>query len=226
MTQTHETGDSLPAVLLLHGLGLNAWAMKRVEWTLRRKGYRVINASYDSRWMPLERLASDWLPAMLSRHRAERAPELHVVAHSMGGIITRLFLSLPERRPANLRRVVMLGPPNAGSELVDLLQSRWVFRVFTGVNGCRLCTDAETSLPRRLGPWTAPAELGIIAGDVSFNPLAQRIFHAASDGKVSVSSTQLQGMKQHLVVHHSHTWLQLRRSVIQRVVCFLETGHF
>jgi hypothetical protein len=212
------------AVLLLHGLGLGGWAMQRIENALKEDGYRVINVSYPSRSLPLEQIAQEWIPAQLAALHAERAPRLHVVTHSMGGIALRLFLQ--GHAPANLGRVVMIAPPNQGTRLVDRVGGWWAFRAFTGVNGVRLGTGAD-ALPLRLGPWTHRAPLGIIAGDRTLNPLFSHwIGPGTNDGKVSVASTRLEGMSDHLVMPVSHTWLQYRRPVIDQVRAFLRAGRF
>lgn len=145
-------GEPVETVVLLHGLGLGSWAMKRFESALKRAGYRVVNLSYPSRHVPLEQLASDWLPRVLRESGAGTAPRLHFVTHSMGGILLRLYLR--DHAAANLGRVVMLAPPNAGSEVVDRLIDFPPFRWITSVNGRRLGTGPG-SLPRSLGPWPA-----------------------------------------------------------------------
>lgn len=232
-------------VVLLHGLGLGSWAMKRFEHTLRREGYRVVNLTYGSRWTPLEQLAGSWLPQVLHETRADSAPRLHFVTHSMGGIVLRLWLrpqstaaalspasasptpnsQLPTP-PGRLGRVVMLAPPNAGSEVPDHLRRFPPFRWFTGVNGARLGTGPN-SLPRSLGPWPADtAQLGVIAGNRSFNPLFSAWIPGPDDGKVAVASARLDGMSDFLVLPHSHTWIQWRRETIRQTLAFLRDGHF
>jgi endonuclease/exonuclease/phosphatase family metal-dependent hydrolase len=225
-TQPSPTGsDAREGVLLLHGLGLGSWAMKQLEWSLERAGYRVINASYPSRTLPLEDLAGTWLPQLLEREGLSQAPRVHVVTHSMGGILLRGFLADSARRPANLGRVVMIAPPNQGSVVVDQLESHWIFRAATGVNGVRLGTNAD-AYPQTIGPWNPAIELGVIAGDRSLNPWFSRWHEGPNDGKVSVASSRLPGMREHLVMHHSHTWLQYRGSVNRQVVTFLREGRF
>ncbi len=217
-------------VVLLHGLGLGGWAMARLGRALERDGYRVVNLTYPSRSMPLETLASEWLPAQLRAHETARAPRLHFVTHSMGGILLRAWLDQPLRAgvafPANLGRTVMLAPPNQGSAVADKLQNFPPFRWFTGVNGRRLGTT-PASLPLALGPWPATAgELGVIAGDRSLNPLFSAWLGGPNDGKVSVAATHLAGEHAHLVRHHSHTFLQWRRDTARAVSAFLRTGRF
>jgi hypothetical protein len=93
------------------------------------------------------------------------------------------------------------------------------------VNGARLGTGAD-SLPAALGPWPAGIDLGIIAGDRTLNLLFSSWLDGANDGKVSVASTHLAGLRDHLVLPHSHTWLQWRADTTRAVGCFLRHGRF
>ena len=117
----------------------------------------------------------------------------------------------------------MLGPPNQGSELAECSRSRFWYRMLTGPSGQQLGTGEE-SLPRRLGP--VKAEVGIIAGDRCLNPVFAARFKGANDGKVAVASTQIEGMSDFLLVHHSHTWMMWTRKVQEAVVSFLREGKF
>jgi hypothetical protein len=212
-------------VVLLHGLGRTSWSMTRLESELARDGYRVINLSYPSRTLPLEALATDWLPQQLRATGADTAPRMHFVTHSLGGIVVRLWLR--ERgAPANLGRVVMLAPPNAGSEVADRLNHFAPYRWFTGANGRRLGTLA-TDLPRTLGPWSAhAAPLGIIAGSFTWNPLFSSWLPGPDDGKVTVAATHLEGERDHLVLPFSHTWLAWRAGTVAAIREFLREGRF
>jgi triacylglycerol lipase len=212
-------------VVLLHGVGLRSWAMGRVESSLAKEGYRVINLTYPSRTMTLEKLGGEWLPAQLREHRTAGAARLHFVTHSMGGIVVRMWLR--ERgTPPNLGRVVMLAPPNAGSEVSDRLKNFPPFRWLTGINGPRLGTGAE-ALPATLGPWPAGAgALGIVAGDRSLNPLFSAWLAGPDDGKVAVARARLAGATEFLVLHHSHTWLQWRGDTLAHIKTFLASAHF
>ena len=221
---------SADTVVLLHGLGLGRWAMARLERSLRAEGYRTVNLTYPSRSLPLEQLAAEWLPAQLRSRGVAAAPHFHFVTHSMGGIVLRAWLREAQRKnggrpPAGLGRVVMLAPPNQGSAVADRLRCFPPFRWFTGVNGIRLGTGAD-SLPRALGPWPAAVDLGIIAGDRTLNPLFSAWLDGANDGKVSVASTRLTGLRDHLVLPHSHTWLQWRADTARAVGHFLQHGRF
>ncbi len=217
-------------VVLLHGLGLGAWAMKRTQRALEREGYHVVNLSYDSLRMPLSELTEVWLPAQLDSQGVgldDDAPTLHFVTHSMGGIVLRGWLKHRGGPPPALARgrVVMFAPPNQGSTLVDRIGTWRAFRLSTGVNGRELST-APDSFPNRLGPWPAGAELGIIAGDHPVNPLLAHWTGGPGDGKVKVEHTRLDGMTDHIVLPHSHTWIQYRKPAIAQVVAFLGDGRF
>ena len=216
--------DSGEVVVLLHGLGLRSWAMTRLARALRTEGFRVVNLSYPSRSLPLEQLAADWLPARLRAAGIDPATRVHFVTHSMGGIVVRLYRR--EHPGAYLGRVVMIAPPNQGSEVADRLESFAAFRWFTGLNGRRLGTN-EQSLPLTLGRWPADGgELGIIAGDRSLNPLFSSWIDGPDDGKVGVARTRLEGMADFVVLHHSHTWLQWCGDTSVVVTNFLRRGHF
>ncbi len=215
---TNQHGDY---AVLVHGLGRSAWSLKRLDWTLTKEGYRVINVSYPSARISIQDAADDWLAVALQERASDRTVKIHFVTHSLGGIVLRQYLL--DHQIENLGRVVMLAPPNHGSELADRLQHNLLYKLLTGPAGQQLGTE-PSSLPNRLG--TATFDLGIIAGDRSLNPCFSAWIHGLDDGKVSVRSTPLQGMQDFLVVHHSHTWMMWRNDVTAAVTRFLSSGRF
>lgn len=218
-----SSAPSVETVLLLHGLGRTGWSMAGLANSLERAGYRVVRPSYPSRRDSLEQLAAEWLPAQIAALGA--APRVHIVGHSMGGILVRLWLR-DHATPANLGRVVMLAPPNAGSEIADVFRDSAPFRWLTGPNGPRLGT-APNDLPAALGPWPAPQiELGIIAGGGAKAASLGAAVPLPHDGKVSVASTRLAGARDHVVLPCSHTWIAWQRETAAQVLCFLQAGHF
>ena len=217
---TSGRADPPGTVILLHGLGRTRWSFWRLERALRHEGYNVINLTYPSRTSPVEELARDWLAPLIAAQGA--APRLHFVTHSMGGIVLRCYLR--DHAVPNLGRVVMLAPPNAGSELADRLKPTWLYRTVNGPAGQQLGT---AGLPGTLGPWPAGAgELGIIAGDRSLNPLFSSWLPGPNDGKVTVARARLEGMTDFITVHSSHTWLAWRSEVISQILAFLHSGRF
>ncbi|MCP5146432.1 MAG: alpha/beta hydrolase, partial [Gammaproteobacteria bacterium] len=123
----------------------------------------------------------------------------------------------------NLGRVVMLAPPNHGSEVVDALRSVPGFRLMNGPAGMQLGTEPD-SVPSTLGP--ADFELGVIAGTSTMNLLLSLLLPDPNDGKVSVASARLEGMKDFVTVSRTHTFIMNAPEVIAMTRQFLASGQF
>ena len=131
-------------VVLLHGLGRSGWSMRPLARAIGSGGYTVHNLDYPSRSATPEQIVAH-LHEQLERCCA-RADRVHFVTHSLGGILARAYVD--RHAPANLGRVVMLAPPNRGSEYVDIAE-RWRIAKLLGPTGAQLGTGAQ-SLPNRL----------------------------------------------------------------------------
>ncbi len=210
---------SLGTVILLHGLGRSVGSMTALERALTAHGYSVRNVGYPSRDADLEELVVHLAGEVKRCCEAQDVP-VHFVTHSMGGILVRAFLA--EHRPENLGRVVMLAPPNGGSEWVDALRDSHLFAL-AGPAAGELGTDAE-SAPTRLGP--VDFELGVLIGNKSWNPLGSWLIPGDDDGTVAVDSARIEGMKDFRVVDESHTFIVRSPEVIAEVIHFLGHGEF
>ncbi|NCC52539.1 MAG: alpha/beta hydrolase [Spartobacteria bacterium] len=206
-------------VILLHGLCRTTKSMEKMDGALQEAGYTVFNPGYPSRELTVHELAEQYLaPAVEHSSGAEK---IHFVTHSLGGIMLRDYLA--HHTISNLGNVVMLGPPNQGSEVVDTLRDNPVFQWLNGPAGQELGT-ATNSLPRTLGK--ATFSLGIIAGDRSINWINSTMIPGRDDGKVSVARTKIEGMKDHIVLHVPHPYLMKNDEVIEQVIYFLQQAKF
>jgi len=214
--------DKNEAVVLLHGLGRSSFSMTFLGDYLGEQGFQVFNIGYPSTGYPIEQLVAN-VAEQIKQVGIESVEKVHFVTHSMGGIITRFYLK--ENTLKKLGRVVMLSPPNQGSELTDSLKNNvnFVYQFFTGPAGQQLSTSSS-SVPNQLGP--VNFELGVITGNVSLNPLYSYLIPGEDDGKVSVERAKVEGMQDFLIVPHSHTFIMNSREVKEQIVHFLKRGRF
>jgi len=208
-------------IILLHGLARTSHSMDKAGKLLAAYGYKIINVGYPSRKYNIETLAINTIAPTLKQCASKDILKIHFLTHSMGGILVRYYLST--QLIDKLGRVVMLAPPNQGSEVVDKLAGWPVFNVINGPAGLQMGTG-KNSLPNTLGPVNFPT--GIIAGDKTVNPLLSQLFPDTNDGKVSVSRTQVQGMKDFIVMPYSHTFMMQREAVIEQALHFIQQGYF
>ncbi len=208
-------------VILLHGLCRSSRSMRKMETVLAREGYTVWNIDYPSRTATIEDLSNRVIGSALISCQRDGAQVVHFVAHSLGGILVRSYLS--RHQIPSLGRVVMLGPPNQGSEVVDRLRSWWLFRALNGPAGSELGIDLK-STPNLLGP--VQFELGVIAGCRSINLINSCFIKGTDDGKVSVERTKVAGMADHIVIRVAHPFMMKNSKVISQTIAFLRSGRF
>ncbi|WP_317929390.1 esterase/lipase family protein [Halioxenophilus sp. WMMB6] len=208
-------------VVLLHGLARSDASMAKLAKRLQSEGFTVVNVDYPSREQTIAELSELAVAKGIEQCRLQQSEPINFVTHSLGGILVRYYYSNHE--PEQLHRVVMLGPPNQGSEVVDHLKNVPGFALLNGPAGQELGTD-EASVPKKLGP--VFFELGVIAGTESINLLLSSYLPNPDDGKVSVASTKVEGMCGFVSLPTSHPMMMKNKQVIDEVVSFLSHGYF
>jgi triacylglycerol lipase len=208
-------------VVLLHGWAQITNSMGKLEKTLTRAGYYVANTKYSSRRYGINELANDTIERGFSECRKTGSETIHIVTHSLGGILLRVYLE--HEKLGDLGKVVMLGPPNQGSEIIDGLRRIPGFKLITGPTLTMLGTGHD-SISSELG--AIHFNVGIIAGDTNLNPLNYLFRSGPSDSVVSVESTRVEGMNAHLVLPVTHQLMMRDNEVIDHAIHYLKTGSF
>ena len=206
-------------VVFLHGLARTSASMDEAVAVFEKSGFAVSNVQYPSTKYPIEELASLAVEAGLAECPADSVK--HFVTHSLGGILVRYYLEQAEI--ANLGRVIMLAPPNQGSEVIDSLRHFPGFAAINGPAALQLGTG-EDSVPLMLGP--VDYEVGIIAGTRTFNPILSQYLPNPDDGKVSVENTKVEGMTDFVVIPVAHPFIMKSPIAIAHAYAFIRTGRF
>lgn len=217
--QAWATATGQDYVILLHGIARSSAHMEDMAEYLSAEGYEVYNLDYPSTDHKLEDLI-DLTQAQIDALNLDDTRTVHFVGYSMGGILVRgIVHKFP---PVHLGRIVQLAPPNHGSEVADFLKDNRLYAAIYGPAGQQLTTKER--LDRLFGE--VNYELGIIAGNYSIDPISSTIIPGADDGKVSIESTRLKGMKDHIIVPATHTFFPDNSDVLRQTSYFLKHGHF
>lgn len=211
------TGDY---VVLLHGIARSKSSMETLQKDFEQHGYDVLNMDYPSRKYSIDKLA-EYIHTDISTFNRNGKKKIHFIGYSLGGLVARAYLK--KHPPKNLGRVVTLGTPNKGSAFADMVGDLGVYQTLYGPAGQELTTthDYDTLFGK------PGYDLGCIAGDRTIDPVATLlIIDGDDDGKVSVESTKVNGMKDHIVLHATHTFMMSNEDVMREARYFIENGKF
>jgi len=200
-------------IVLVHGLWNRGWFMTVMARRLRARGHEVDVFDYPTRSKCLDGHANalhDFIGGL-------KADELHLVGYSMGGLVILNLLNRFDDLPPG--RVVLMGTPVKGSGVVRRLEKLPGQRLLFGKARENLLQGYEHT-PRE-------HETGMIRGTraLGLGQVAGR-HGEASDGTVTVSETELEGLKDSVEMDVSHSEMLVSSQVIEQVEQFLQHGEF
>lgn len=217
----NNKSTSPEVVIVLHGIAKTNRITYLLSKRIANAGFDVYNITYPSTKFTIQELA-DFLNNKINELSINKKKRVNIVGHSMGGLITRVYIN--KYKPKNIHRVVMIGTPNHGSELADKLKDWKIYKLKFGTkSGRQLGTDLE-GLSEELGK--VNYDLGIIAGISKTSPILSLMLPNDDDGIVSVESTKLDGMKEHIIMNFAHTPGIMYKSVADQTINYLKNGKF
>lgn len=204
-------------VILIHGIFNVKFCMFWVGRYLTQQNNEVTLFGYPSTRYNVQELV-DWMHPRLQKIIQDNQQPVHFVCHSMGGLLFRAYL---EKHPIpNLGRVVFLATPSQGSELADYLIRFTLFRWLFGPASLQLQTSETPNLFKK----PINFELGVIMGDKPTINLP--CFKGLNDGNVSVASSKVVGIKDHLIVPKNHLSILVDKNTQFQIDYFLKNGYF
>lgn len=206
-------------VILIPGLGRRASSMRRVAAQLQAQGYAVTSWGYASRTSTLHMLA--WQLADVLGEIVQPSQPIHCVTHSMGALVLRCCIaqtSLPQ-----LGKIVMLAPPNNGSQLARHLLHYPFARQALGPAGCALADSTGLAATCAIPHNPVMVIAGTRANDLR-NPaalLGTRVLAPPHDGTVMVHETRLPRMNRFVEVDACHTLIMNHPQTLEAISTFL-----
>lgn len=200
-------------VVLVHGLWYGPVTLRLLQWRLERAGFRCRRFSYRT----LRRSLPSNARALACFIRQTSADEVHLVGHSLGGlVILRMLDEFGDLPPG---RVVLLGTPVRGSRVARRAAEIGALKPLMG--------RAQTALESGFRHAPAGRETGMVAGTFGVGlGLIVPGLEGENDGTVNVAETELPGVADRLELPVTHSGLVTSGKVARAVIRFLRTGRF
>ncbi len=206
-----------PPVLLLHGLWRGFRAMEPMARALRNEGFSTLNLTYPSGHKSIPQLI-EYIQQVVEPITKDQP--IHVVTHSLGGILIRTAL---KEAQLNIDRLVMLAPPNQGCDIIDFLEQSPILRQLLGPTGRTLGSNVPGS-PNHLPPIPDDIETAVIMGKLSSIKVFNRLMEAPNDGVVTVSGGRIPGVNEFAVIDADHTFIPMHPEAIRLSAQFLKSA--
>jgi pimeloyl-ACP methyl ester carboxylesterase len=211
-----------PTVLVLHGLGQGRQSMQPLVSHLRKTlDANVLSVGYASPRAGLE-VHADMLNEVIDQ--LPEATTLSFVGHSLGNLVVRRWMAnAPAQTLQRVQRMVMLGPPNQGSELARLASRVWFLAVLSDGPTRQLGADWKEVVNKLAVP---PCDFGIVAGGTGDDRGMSMLLPGDDDAIVTVDETRLDGAAGFLLLPVHHAAMMRDKAVQEAAVCFLRNGRF
>ena len=207
-------------VYIIHGYGGSAGQMSKIYKDLKQEGYEAENYTYPSFKECIDSIGHD----LYEKVKLENYDSVSFVTHSMGGLIVRSMYKYldPAIHFPFIFRLVMLAPPNKGTEMADFF-SKSSFRTFLGPNVVLMRTDSNSYAFKLPLP---TCEVGLIVGIKGSKPWFNPFMKDDNDGTVTMKEAILGNEKEIIPVKSMHILMPLKKKVILLVTRFMKTGTF
>ncbi len=203
-------------VVLLHGLWRGWRAMEPLARHLASQGFSTLNVPYPSARLPVPALA-EHVRRQVAKVAGDRP--VHFVTHSLGGILARTLLADP--LPWQAGRLLMLAPPNQGSEIVDWASAHpWALRLLGPAGGAL----GKNGIPSSLPPLPEAMDAAVIMGKRPGIPFFRKLLEEENDGIVSAAGGRIAGLRGFMILDADHTFIPMHSEVIRICPSFLKSG--
>ena len=207
-------------IVLIHGIHGERSDLSLLNEKLQQKGFKTYNFHYPSTKYPIEKLSSNYLKPFLAKLNSQNQ-SISFLTHSMGGILLRHYLY--KNKDIDIEKIIMLAPPNKGSDLVDIFGNNFIFKKRYGPAGQQIGTDLEQNLHlSNLEEY----KVGIIAGDKTDHPYFSIFIPGKDDGKVALTNTFIDSDFDFLIVPCGHETILKSKIVLRAVDNYLKKGEF
>lgn len=216
-----------PLVILIHGLHQRHWIMKPLAYQLEKLGYQTICFDYYSLIQTMEQHSTK-LNELLQQ-KLEDKQGFHLVAHSLGGLVIRDFITrFPQwHKNGQVLNCVTLGTPHMGSTTADYAKKLMPLSIGHAYKGA---LDGQTpDLPKGVC-------LGVIAGNRPYglgqpvlayhNYVNKQATEKQHDGTVYLHETQLPTATDHITISVTHSGMIMDKEVVRQTDYFLKNGKF
>ncbi|WP_371254189.1 lipase family alpha/beta hydrolase [Orientia tsutsugamushi] len=221
LNKNYPEDQGTQLLVLLHGLSKTSNSLRGMEKFAYKQGFKVLNIDYPSTKFPIEHLVDIIHNKITLSLQQQKYTSISFVGVSMGGLVIRAYLH--KYKIPNLGKVVLIGTPNKGSEVADYLKNNKLYKKFTGPAGQQLITN-QKEFNNIFGD--IYYECGVISGNLPLDPCCIFMKGKLSDGKVTIESTKIEGMQDHIVLKIPHWYLEKSKKVWLHTLYFLKYSKF